>query len=92
MMFIVYWLMRLQVDELIVYVLSSLFAFSFSVFTFHFSLFTLHFFVVLEKNPPCRRKVIIKLAVPDTPEEGHQEATGDKDADEKQKDDCTHFM
>ena len=56
------------------------------------SLFIFHLLFVLEKNPPRWRKIVIKLAIPDTPEEGHQEATGDKDADEKKKDDCTHFM
>ena len=70
----------------------SIFTFRFSFFVFHFSLFTLHFFVVLEKNPPRRREIIIKLPVPDTPEEGHQEASCDKNADEKKKDDCTHFV
>jgi len=38
--------------------------------TFRFSLFIFHFIVVFKEDPPRRRKVIIKLTVPHTPEEG----------------------
>ena len=52
---------------------------------------TFHFIVVFEKNPPRRRKVIIKLTVPHTPEESKQETSGNADADQEKKDDCAHF-
>jgi hypothetical protein len=60
--------------------------------TFRFSLFILHFLGVIKKDTPRRRKVIIKLSVPYTPEEGKEKATGNTDADEKKEDDCAHFM
>ena len=50
-----------------------------------------HFIVVFEKYPSRRRKVIIKLTVPYTPEEGEQKASGNADADQEKKDDCAHF-
>ena len=58
---------------------------------FHSSLFIFHFIVVFEKYPSRRRKVIIKLTVPHTPEEGEQKASGNADADQEKKDDCAHF-